>query len=70
MCWQIYGTFFIANNDFASWVVRGFITQEKGVNVNWANTVAWIEKEEACKVETMALKSEGTIKWSNYVMKT
>jgi hypothetical protein len=41
-------------------VVRGFIAQEKGVNVNWATIVVWIEKEEAYKLEAMALKFEGT----------
>jgi hypothetical protein len=60
LCWQIYGTLVITNNDFASWVVRGFITQEKGVNVNWATTITWTEKEEAWKLKAMALKSEDT----------
>ncbi len=60
LCWQIYGTFVLTNNDFASLVVRGFIAQEKGVNVNWATIVVWIEKEEAYKLEAMALKFEGT----------
>jgi hypothetical protein len=60
LCWQIYGTFVITNNDFASWVVRGFIAQDKGVNVNWAIIVTWTKKEEACKLEAMALKSECT----------
>ncbi len=69
LCWQIYGTFVITNNDFASWVVKGFIAQKKGVNVNWATIVAWTEKEEACKLKAMALKFEGielsgvTISW-------
>jgi hypothetical protein len=60
LCWQIYGTFVIINNNFASLVVKGFIAQEKSVNVNWVTIATWTEKEEACKLETMALKFEGT----------
>ncbi len=41
-------------------MVRGFIAQEKGVNVNWATATTLIEKEEVYKLEVMALKSEGT----------
>jgi hypothetical protein len=41
-------------------VVRGFIAQEKGVNVNWAITTIWTTKEKAYKLEARALKSEGT----------
>jgi hypothetical protein len=40
LCWQIYGTSFITNNDLAIWVVRGFIMQEKGIKINWAATIA------------------------------
>jgi hypothetical protein len=41
-------------------VVRGFIAQEKGVNVNWAITTTWTTKEKTYKLEARALKSEGT----------
>jgi hypothetical protein len=40
-------------------VVRGFISQEKGVNVNWVIATAWITKDKACKLEVRALKYEG-----------
>ncbi len=34
LCWKIYDTFVVTNNDFASWVVKGYIVEEKDHDVN------------------------------------
>jgi hypothetical protein len=34
LCWKIYSTFVVTNNDFASWVVKGCIAEEKDHDVN------------------------------------
>lgn len=36
---QCYGTTNITNNEFYPWFVKGYILQEKGVDVNWAKSV-------------------------------
>jgi hypothetical protein len=50
----------ITNNDFASWVVKGYIAKEKNHDVNWAIDVVYMAKEKARKVEVVALKSKDT----------
>ncbi len=59
LCWQIYGTSFITNNDLAIWVVKRFITQKKGTEINWATTLAWMAKEKCYKMEVLAFRSKG-----------
>jgi hypothetical protein len=35
LCWKIYGTAVVANNEFMAWIVKGFIAEEKGeVKIN------------------------------------
>jgi hypothetical protein len=36
LCSQIYGTSIVTNNEIMSWVVTGYITQCKSIDVNWA----------------------------------
>ncbi len=60
LCWQIYGTSFITNNDLVVWVVKGFIVQEKGIEINWVAAATWTAKEKCRKMEVLALKFEGT----------
>jgi hypothetical protein len=45
LCCKIYGTSIVTNNKFMSWMVKGYIAQAKGYNVNWARAVALIAKE-------------------------
>jgi len=33
---QCYGTTNVTNNEFYLWFVKGYILQEKGIDVNWA----------------------------------
>jgi hypothetical protein len=48
LCSQIYGTSTITNNEIMSWVVKGYITQRKSIDVNWEITAASTIKEMAC----------------------
>jgi hypothetical protein len=38
--WQIYGVPTLNNNDFMLWLMKGYITQEKCYEINWAKTIA------------------------------
>jgi hypothetical protein len=46
------------------WLVRGYITQEKGVKINWAKVVASTTREKAQRRNVGRLKS-GNIDLSN-----
>ncbi len=46
-----------AINKFMSWVMKGYIAQMKGFNVNWAKVVASTSKEKTCKVVHEKVKS-------------
>jgi hypothetical protein len=56
LCWQIYGTSSITNNAFVIWVVRRFIAQEKGIEINWTTIAAWTAKEKCYRMEVLALR--------------
>jgi hypothetical protein len=40
--WQIYGVPTPTNNDFMLWLMKGYIAQNKGHEVNWAKTTTLI----------------------------
>ncbi len=46
-----------ATNKFMSWVMKGYIAQMKGFDVNWAKGVASTSKEKACRVVCEKVKS-------------
>ncbi len=46
-----------AINKFMSWVMKGYIAQMKGFNVNWAKVATSISKEKACRVVYEKVKS-------------
>jgi hypothetical protein len=56
LCCRIYGTSIITNNEFMSWVVKGYIAQAKGYNVNWARAATLIAKEKARKLVAEKMK--------------
>jgi len=43
--WRIYNVPTLTNNDFMLWLVKGYITQEKGHKVNWAKTTTSTSKK-------------------------
>jgi hypothetical protein len=54
LCWKIYGTAVLANNEFMAWIVKGFVAEQKGdVKINWAVAAAStaIEKKRRDAVE-------------------
>jgi hypothetical protein len=54
LCWKIYGTAILANNEFMAWIVKGFVVKQKGdVKINWAVAAAStaIEKKRRDAVE-------------------
>jgi len=52
------------NNDLMLWLVRGYITQEKGVKINWAKVVVSTTREKARRRNVGRLKN-GNIDLSN-----
>ncbi len=55
--WQIYGSTTPTNNDFMLWLVRGYIAQVKGVEINWAKVVASTAREKAQRKDVGKLKN-------------
>jgi hypothetical protein len=49
---KIYRTPHVTNNDFMSWVVKGYIEGMKGHNINWAKVIAYTTREKAWKEST------------------
>ena len=43
--WQIFGSADVTNNEFGTWLVKGYIAQEIGKAVDWATMAATIAKE-------------------------
>ncbi len=39
-----------ATNKFMSWVMKQYIAQMKGFNMNWAKMATLTSKEKACRV--------------------
>jgi hypothetical protein len=52
---QCYGHNNVTNIEFYLWFVKGYIAQEKSININWANVVASIAREK--------LRREEIAKW-------
>lgn len=51
---QCYSTTNVTNNEFYLWFVKGYIVQEKGIDVNWAKTtpsttITKLRREEIAK---------------------
>lgn len=53
---KIYETPHVTNNEFMSWVVKGYIVGVKGHNSNWAKVDACITREKAQKELTKKLQ--------------
>jgi hypothetical protein len=54
LCWKIYGTTVLENNEFMAWIVKGFVAEQKGdIKINWAVAIASkaIEKKRRDAVE-------------------
>jgi hypothetical protein len=50
LCWKIYGSALLPNNEFMAWIVKGYVVQQKGLfKVNWAVAVASTVVEEKCR---------------------
>ncbi len=49
---KIYGTTKPSNNELMSWVVKGYITEVKGFEINWAEVASCITREKACRETT------------------
>jgi hypothetical protein len=47
LCSQLYGTSTITNNEFMSWMVKGYIAQCKSIDINWVKAAPLIPKEKA-----------------------
>ncbi len=43
--------FFITINDFTRWIIKGFIAQEKGYELNWSITITWTTRKKGHKVD-------------------
>ncbi len=45
--YQIYGITMPTNNDFALWLVKGYIAHEKGHEINWVKVAPLIAIKKA-----------------------
>jgi hypothetical protein len=66
LCWRIYGTAVVPNNEFMAWIVKGFIAEQKGdMKINWAvaaaSTVVEKKRRDAAKKSKLIGLSEGSI---------
>jgi hypothetical protein len=50
--WQIFGFADVTNNEFGTWLVKGYIAQEMGEAVDWAATTAATAKDLDWRVGT------------------
>jgi hypothetical protein len=50
---KVYGSSIVTNNEFMKWFVKGFITEAKGISINWATTSITTTKKK--------IKVRGTI---------
>jgi hypothetical protein len=57
LCSLIYGMSNVTNNELMSWVVKGYITQMKVCNVNWAKEIASTVKEKAHRLVIKKLRN-------------
>lgn len=48
---KCYGHSNVNNNEFYLWFVKGYIVQEKGLDINWAKVVASTTREKFRKEE-------------------
>jgi hypothetical protein len=44
--WRVFGTSNVTNNEIPTWIVRRFIAQGKGVDINWANAIESTTKKK------------------------
>ncbi len=44
--WTMFGTSSVTNNEIPTWIVRGFIAQGKGVDINWVKVVESTTKKK------------------------
>ncbi len=49
---KIYGTTKPSKNELMSWVVKGYVTEMKGFEINWAKVVSCIMREKTCRETT------------------
>jgi hypothetical protein len=55
--WQIFGSADITNNEFGTWLVKGYITQEMGKAVDWAVAATATAKELDSRVGSQKSKA-------------
>jgi hypothetical protein len=60
--WRAFGTTFVMNNEMPAWIVRGFIAESKGININWAKVVESTTKEKASRDEVKGNGQLGVVK--------
>jgi hypothetical protein len=65
LCNKIYGSSNVMNNEFMSWVMKGYVQEVKGFDIKWARMAALIAKEKACRVAAKKMRSNK----SSYVSK-
>ncbi len=45
----------MTNNELIMWFVKGYVAQEKGIDINWAKVITFTAKEK--------LRREEIVKW-------
>ncbi len=57
LCSWFYGTSTITNNKFMSWLIKGYIVETKGRDVNWARATMSTTKEKVHRVQVEKMKN-------------
>jgi hypothetical protein len=46
ICWRVFGTSIVTNNEVPLWIVRSYIAQTKNIEINWAEAITSITREK------------------------
>ena len=55
---KIYGKMDVTNNEFMAWVVKGYIEEQMGLDVDWASAVASTALILASRIEGELLRRD------------
>jgi hypothetical protein len=53
---KCYGHSSVTNNEFYMWFVKGYVVQEKGLDIDWAKVIASTTREKFRREEIMKWK--------------
>ncbi len=61
LCSKIYGSSNVTNDEFMSWVVKGYIAEVKGFDITWVKVATSTTKEKAHRVVVEKTRSNKSL---------